>query len=65
MAQESYVTDKDGRKIAVQVPIKTYQKLVSDSEELEDIKEYRKAKRNKGDAVPFDKAFDEIEKAQG
>jgi hypothetical protein len=63
MIQENYVTDKKGRKIAVQVPLKTYEKLVSDSEELEEIKEYRKAKARKSDPVPFEQAFREIEEA--
>jgi len=61
MIHESFVTDKNGRKIAVQIPIKTYEKLVSDSEELEEIKEYRKAKTHKGNAIPFEQAFSEIE----
>jgi hypothetical protein len=63
MIQENYIIDKNGRKIAVQVPIKTYEKLVADSEELEEIKEYRKAKAHKGNAIPFEQAFREIEKA--
>ncbi len=63
MIQENYVTDKNGRKIAIQVPIKTYRKLVADSEELEEIKEYRKAKANRGDVIPFEQAFMEIEEA--
>lgn len=61
MNQENYIIDKNGHKIAVQVPIKTYRKLVSDSEELEEIKEYRKAKLHKGDPIPFEQAFREIE----
>ena len=64
MAQENYVIDKNGRKIAVQVPIKTYKKLVADSEELDEIKEYRKAKAHKGNAIPFKQAFREIEEAE-
>jgi len=63
MIQENFVIDKNGRKIAVQVPIKTYEKLVADSEELEEIREYRKAKANKGEPIPFEQAFSEIEKA--
>ncbi|MDX9947007.1 MAG: hypothetical protein RBS38_06535 [Bacteroidales bacterium] len=63
MSQENFVIDAKGRKIAVQVPIKTYKKLVADSEELEEIKEYRKAKARKGDAIPFEQAFKEIEEA--
>ena len=61
MIQENFVIDNNGRKIAVQVPIKTYEKLVADSEELDEIKEYRKEKAHKGDAIPFDQAFREIE----
>lgn len=63
MTEESYIIDKKGRRIAVQVPNKTYEKLVADSEELEDIKEYRKAKSHKGNAIPFEQAFREIEDA--
>ncbi len=63
MNQENFVIDKNGHKIAVQIPIKTYEKLLSDSEELEEIKEYRKAKAHKGDTVPFEQAFREIENA--
>jgi hypothetical protein len=63
MTNENYIIDKNGRKIAVQVPLKTYQKLVADSEELDEIKEYRKAKAHKGNVIPFDQAFREIEEA--
>jgi hypothetical protein len=61
MFQENFVVDNKGQKIAVQVPIKVYKKLVTDSEELEEIKEYRKAKVHKGNAIPFEQAFKEIE----
>ena len=63
MTNENYIIDKNGRKIAAQVPLKTYQKLVADSEELDEIKEYRKAKAHKGKVIPFDQAFREIEEA--
>lgn len=61
--EENYIIDKKGRKIAVQVPIKTYEKLLAASEELEEIKEYRKAKTHKSDPIPFEQAFREIEEA--
>lgn len=63
MNRENFVTDRKGRKIAVQIPIKLYEKLVSDSEELDEIREYRTAKLHKGDAIPFEQAFKEIEDA--
>lgn len=61
MFEENYIIDIKGKKIAVQIPIEIYQKLVKDSEELEDIKTYRKAKQYKSDPIPLDQAFDEIE----
>lgn len=63
MIQENFVIDMKGRKIAVQLPIRVYEKLIADSEELDDIKEYRKANARKGNAIPFDQAFKEIEDA--
>lgn len=64
MAQEIYMVDKNGRRIAVQVPLKRYLKLVADSQELEDIKLYRKVKSSKRKAIPFDEAFREIEESK-
>jgi len=64
MIQETFVIDGKGHKIAVQVPIKVYEKLVADSEELDEIKEYKKAKTFKGDPIPFEQAFREIEDAK-
>lgn len=63
MIQENFVIDKKGQKIAVQVPIRIYEKLIADSEELNEIKDYRKAKAHKGEAIPFEQAFREIEEA--
>ncbi|MHC1732717.1 MAG: hypothetical protein AB9888_11920 [Bacteroidales bacterium] len=63
MDEENYIIDKKGRKIAVQIPIRTYEKLVADSEELDEIKEYRKAKSRKSHPIPYEQAFSEIEKA--
>jgi hypothetical protein len=37
--------------------------LIANSEELEDIKEYRKAKTPKSDPIPLEQAFSEIEAA--
>ncbi len=61
MNEENFVVDKKGRKIAVQIPVRIYEKLISDSEELDEIKEYRIAKTHKGEAIPFEQAFREIE----
>lgn len=61
MEESNYIIDKKGKKIAVQIPIKVYNKLIAESEELYEIKEYRKAKKHKGDAIPLEQAFKELE----
>lgn len=61
MYKENYLVDKKGRKVAVQLPIKVYEKLIADSEELDEIREYHEASLHKGDAIPFEQAFKEIE----
>lgn len=62
--KEKFVVDNKGRKVAIQVPGKVYEKLIADSEELNEIKEYRKAKTRKGEAIPFEQAFREIKDAK-
>ncbi len=59
----SYIVNQNGKKIAVQLPVQLYEKLIADSEELEDIKEYRKAKAKKSKPIPFEQAFKEIEES--
>lgn len=64
MFQEQYITDKDGNKVSVVIPIKDYLELVKAKEELDDIRLYDIAKSQKSDQVPIDVAFEEIEKYQ-
>ncbi len=61
MLNVQYVTDNHGKPLYVQVPIKEYERLVADAEELADISAYKKAKKKAGKAVPFDEAFREVE----
>ncbi len=57
---EQIVTDKKGKAIAIQVPVKQYKKLLELAEEMEDIKAYDKAMKRKHDFIPFDKAVNEL-----
>ncbi len=59
-----FVTDDNGKKLAVILPIKEYNKMVDDLEELEDIRLYDAAKKGKQEFVDADQAFREIEKAR-
>ncbi len=59
-----FVTDDQGEKIAIILPIKAYNKMVDDLEELEDIKRYHAAKDSKQEFIDADQAFKEIEEAR-
>ncbi len=56
-----YVTTPSGEKAFVLVPIKEYERLLKKSEELEDIRFYDKAKKDKSISIPIDEAFKMIE----
>lgn len=62
MFHEQYITDKDGNKVSVVIPIKDYFELIKAKEELDDIRLYDLAKDQKSEQVPIDVAFEEIEK---
>lgn len=55
-----YITDNTGKKVSVILPIKDYQKIMDELEELEDIKAYDRAKARKSEPVPFEQAVKEI-----
>ena len=56
-----FITDDNGKKLAVILPIKDYNEMIRSLEELEDIKLYDKVKKDKDDALPIDEAFKLIE----
>jgi len=56
-----FITDNNGNKLAVILPIKEYDKILSDLEELEDIHLYDEAKKWKLEFVDAEQAFNEIE----
>lgn len=60
-----FVTDDHGKKLAVILPIKEYNKMVDDLEELEDIKLYDAAKKGNQEFIDAEEAFREIEKKRG
>jgi PHD/YefM family antitoxin component YafN of YafNO toxin-antitoxin module len=50
-----FVTDNSGKKIAVILSIKEYEKMMDELDELEDIKLYDEVKRKKESSMPLDK----------
>lgn len=59
-----FVTDARGKKIAVILPIKAFNKMVEDLAYLEDVKLYDAAKKVKQKFLNAEDAFLEIEKNQ-
>jgi len=56
-----YLTNATGKKKAIVLPIKMYEKLLDKLDELEDIRLYNEAKKNEGSYIPIDEAFKIIE----
>jgi len=56
-----FITDVDGRKVSVVLPLRDYEKMIEELEELADIKAYDRAKARKSEPIPFDQAIKEIE----
>jgi len=56
-----YITDTTGKKVSVILPIRYYEKIMEELEELEDIKAYDLAKAHKSEPIPFEQAVKEIE----
>ena len=53
--ETQFVTDEKGKKLAVILPIRAYQKILDALEEAEDIRLYDEVKAQKEEAIPFDK----------
>lgn len=57
-----FITNDSGKKLAVILPISKYRKMLEELEELDDIKAYDEAKKDKEPSIPIDEAFEMIEK---
>jgi hypothetical protein len=49
-----YITDKDGKKVSVVIPLAEYEQILDELEELDDIRLYDEAKNDKGTSISFD-----------
>jgi len=49
-----YITDKNGKKLSVVIPIDEYNQMLEDLEELEDIRLYDAVKARKEKSIPFE-----------
>jgi PHD/YefM family antitoxin component YafN of YafNO toxin-antitoxin module len=57
-----YITDDKGKKISVVIPIKDFEALMEELDEIEDIRLYDEAMKNDdGTRIPMNEAFKMIE----
>jgi len=61
-AKEKYVTDDQGNRIAVLLEVEEYRRLLEALEELESIRAYDAAVAVREEAIPFDKAVEELKR---
>ena len=61
---EFVVDGRDNRK-AVLLSIEEWEKVVDELEELEDMRLYDAVKKQAGEAIPFEQAVKEIDRAYG
>jgi len=52
--------DKQGNRMAVVLPITTWQEILEALEELDEIREYDAAKQDPSEMIPFEQAVVEI-----
>ncbi len=55
-----YVVDEQHNRKAVLLPVEEWEKIVSDLEELDDIRAYDAAQQHSAERIPFEQAVREI-----
>lgn len=55
-----FVSDKKGKRKAVIVPVRDFERMLNDSEELSAIRDYKKAKKGKLSFRSLDSALEDI-----
>ena len=53
--KENYIVDKNGKTTNVIITKKDYDRILEYIEELEDVAAYDRAKKVKGDSIPWEK----------
>lgn len=61
---KQYVVDEKGEPVSVILDIGAYHKILEELEELASIRAYDAAKASDDEAIPFEQAIEEIERAR-
>jgi len=59
--ENQYILDTNGRKISIILPIREYENMMKQLEELEDIKAFDEAMKNEAEEISIHETFREIE----
>jgi len=59
-----FITDRQGKRIAIILELEQYDRLLDAAEELEDIRAFDEAKATNDEVIPFAQAIAEIEQAR-
>jgi hypothetical protein len=62
-----FVTDDNGKKLAIILPMSAYNKMIEELEDIEDVKRYDAVKARNEKSIPMDEAFkmiDELRKVK-
>ena len=62
IVKDRYVVNEKGDRIGILIDLNEYHKILEELEELASIRAYDKAKTSGGEAIPFEKAIEEIER---
>lgn len=62
ISKNQFITDEGGKKVAVILPVKDYEKMLEELDEYSCIKAYDKTKTRKQEFVPAADMFKSIEK---
>jgi hypothetical protein len=61
MPQPQYITDQIGNKVSIILPIRDYERMIEELEELEDIRLYDEVKASVQGYLPAEEVFRSIE----
>lgn len=62
MYKENFVVDNSGKRIAVVLPIKEYERILDELEEKEDVRLYDKVKARNEERIPLEQYMEERKK---
>ena len=64
LSNPQYITDNTGKKLSVVLPVKVYEKIIDDLEELEDMRLYDEVKAKNEKGIPFAEYLEKRKKSK-